>query len=847
VNPLTPNQPDDQKPTNSLFFGTVISRQSLGPAAPPDEPKSREKNIDLSSGGTMSPHVIDLKTPATQPTGRRPDADFGQRLAILAHRIHALFSQKHADAKLGLDSARPKAAPTVEAPVQATSEPKVIKYRPMQGTVTLRPAPIGAKTSPRPAPTPQALVAAPPVLKQLPKPVAPPKLIGTGEVCRTKFGKITVCPRIEKAPRLRHVLRFAVVALLVLLPVYALATYSGLLKRSADVSTETQAALGDLKSYSFDQAAATFADTRAQLRGATVVLAAYVSGSGGKLADSDAVLAAGESLAKAGSKVADALGALDASSDQKLSDRVTALAAALQQAEPDIDAAATGLATVSPSSLPAEFAPKFLAARADLETAQLGVKRFLEATPAVLQMLGGAGKRRYLVVFQNTNELRPTGGFIGSFALMDVEDGKIVNMEIPPGGPYDLRAGLKETLLAPAQLRLVNPRWEFQDANWFADFPASAKTLAWFYEKSGGPTVDGVVAVTSHVMERLLDVVGPIDLPEYGKTIDSRNFVLETEKAVELEYDKTTNKPKQIIADLAPKVLAQLFEGGMNKLPQLMAAAGESMATKDIQVWFRDPEIQAAADEFGWDGALKPQDGADFLDVVDTNIAGGKTDGVVAEDVHLETSFESDGSLVDTVTISRTDNGTPGDQFTGLKNIDYVRVYAPPGSELLSAEGFERPADGYFQKPDSSLQASALLTATEGNVSIGTGDTDITEESGLAVFGNWMQIEPGETRVAKISYRLPFRATDSLTAPSTGWEKFQDDLGVFTPLARHRLIVRRQAGTQNRTFSATIRLPAGWTVQSRLPETLVANGGGVSWAGTFDRDLYLGLVASVER
>jgi len=128
---------------------------------------------------------------------------------------------------------------------------------------------------------------------------------------------------------------------------------------------------------------------------------------------------------------------------------------------------------------------------------------------------------------------------------------------------------------------------------------------------------------------------------------------------------------------------------------------------------------------------------------VDTNIAGGKTDGVVAEDVHLETSFESDGSLVDTVTISRTDNGTPGDQFTGLKNIDYVRVYAPPGSELLSAEGFERPADGYFQKPDSSLQASALLTATEGNVSIGTGDTDITEESGLAVFGNWMQIEPG--------------------------------------------------------------------------------------------------------
>jgi hypothetical protein len=348
-------------------------------------------------------------------------------------------------------------------------------------------------------------------------------------------------------------------------------------------------------------------------------------------------------------------------------------------------------------------------------------------------------------------------------------------------------------------------------------------------------------------MERLLDVVGPIDLPEYGKTIDSRNFVLETEKAVELEYDKTTNKPKQIIADLAPKVLSKLIDGGMSKLPELMGAAGDALATKDIQVWFRDPEIQAAAAKFGWDGALKPQDGADFLDVVDTNIAGGKTDGVVSEDVRLETSFETDGSLIDTVTISRTHHGQSGDPFTGVKNIDYVRVYAPAGSELLSAEGFERPADGYFQKPDATLQVSALLAATLGNNSVGAGETDITEESGLAVFGNWMQVAPGETRVAKVSYRLPLRAADSLTSPQTGWEKFKDALGAFVPLARHRLIVRRQAGTRDRTLNVTIRLPAGWTVKSRLPDDLVMSGGGVSWTGPIERDLYFGLVAAAER
>jgi len=128
----------------------------------------------------------------------------------------------------------------------------------------------------------------------------------------------------------------------------------------------------------------------------------------------------------------------------------------------------------------------------------------------------------------------------------------------------------------------------------------------------------------------------------------------------------------------------------------------------------------------------------------------------VAEDVHLETSFESDGSLVDTVTISRTDNGTPGDQFTGLKNIDYVRVYAPPDRNC-SRRGFERPADGYFQKPTARSKPRPCSRRRRGSLHR-TGDTDITEESGLAVFGNWMQIEPGETRVAKYptaAFRAP--------------------------------------------------------------------------------------------
>jgi len=89
---------------------------------------------------------------------------------------------------------------------------------------------------------------------------------------------------------------------------------------------------------------------------------------------------------------------------------------------------------------------------------------------------------------------------------------------------------------APEPLWLVNPLWHFWDANWWPDWPTTAKNLMWFYEKSGGSTVDGVVTFTPTVVEKLLDITGPIDMSEeYGVIIDSNNFWETTQKIVEHE------------------------------------------------------------------------------------------------------------------------------------------------------------------------------------------------------------------------------------------------------------------------------------------------------------------------
>jgi hypothetical protein len=389
----------------------------------------------------------------------------------------------------------------------------------------------------------------------------------------------------------------------------------------------------------------------------------------------------------------------------------------------------------------------------------------------------------------------------------------------------------------------VNTRWEFQDANWFADFPSSARTLTWFYEKSGGPTIDGVIAVTSSFMEELLGVIGPVDLDEYGKTITAENFFIETQKAVEYEYDREANTPKQIISDMAPLVLERLVNLEGDGLLPLVGTINRAVSAKHLMVHFRDEGEQSLASDFGWTGEMKAVPNADFLAVIDTNIAGGKTDGVVHSDIRHEMQVMDDGALIDTLTIRRTHHGKEGELFTGIKNIDFMRIYVPHGSTLLSAEGFERPGEGYFLEPDEALEDSIMLAAVEGRrLTDEMSGTVITEESGFTVFGNWIQLEPGESRAVRLTYRLPFTVDAISKGPETALERAKAFIGAHVSTAGIKLVVHRQPGAANRMFSSTIRFPDDWAVRSRIPETATFRKGSLNYEGPLDRDLYIGSV-----
>ncbi len=203
---------------------------------------------------------------------------------------------------------------------------------------------------------------------------------------------------------------------------------------------------------------------------------------------------------------------------------------------------------------------------------------------------------------------------------------------------------------------------------------------------------------------------------------------------------------------------------------------------------------------------MKWTDG-DYLMVVDTNLGGGKTDGVVEQAVDVHVEISPDGTITNTLTISRTHYGIQGLLFTGVNNVDYLRVYVPKGSTLLEATGFSIPDKSLFDTPDEDWTidddlAYGLLTTSIDPVS----GTSVSEEHGKAVFGNWVQTKPGTTSTVTLRYTLPF----TLELPHAGAVLASLRSLVGLPqTGSYSLLIQKQSGILDRTTSVRIHLPDG--------------------------------------
>src|SRR3989338_8412145 len=314
------------------------------------------------------------------------------------------------------------------------------------------------------------------------------------------------------------------------------------------------------------------------------------------------MVAAGEHMSMAAASYMQLFVTLKERASEPLLERLSIFFEGNRAVLTELTAAAELVEPIDVSALPEEQRLFVAEARTAILALHNDAQYLASAGPVILSMLGNNTPRRYLIIFQNPAELRPTGGFIGSFALVDIEHGEIKNLQIPAGGSYDLQGTLKKHVFAPLPLHIINSRWEFQDANWFPDFPTSARKLMWFLEKSQGPSVDGVIAINASVLPDLLHVVGSVKLAS-GSELNAET-ALETvrdtiDSAKISDSAHTKSKPKEIIANAAPAVIETIKAGKAEHFLPLITVLLKSLENRDVQLFARDSDMQRQISEFG--------------------------------------------------------------------------------------------------------------------------------------------------------------------------------------------------------------------------------------------------------
>ncbi|MGK2959588.1 MAG: DUF4012 domain-containing protein [Acidimicrobiales bacterium] len=326
---------------------------------------------------------------------------------------------------------------------------------------------------------------------------------------------------------------------------------------------------------------------------------------------------------------------------------------------------------------------------------------------------------RVLVVAQDSLELRPTGGFIGSFGVLTFSKGT-VNLE-----RYDSFEGLpppEPPMEPPPVLADFLPRWwGLSNVNWWPDFPTSAAKAKEMFKRQGGGDVDAVLAITEHVMAKLVGVFGSVQVPGYDEPIVEEGF--DQRVLYEVELKRPLDDPrKKFLIELSKEVFHRLFQLDPEQLPGVADVLDASVGAGDVQLWFADPARQQLLGDSAWSGALPKPDG-DFLMVVDANLSASKANAELERDITYQVHRDKDGVLWSELAIVLRNEGTKT-QSNPLYN-GYLRIYVPKGAKLLTTGGGAQLDEGVA--PDGPYQ----------------------------VFSSPIVVDPGGTEELLFHYELP--------------------------------------------------------------------------------------------
>jgi hypothetical protein len=407
------------------------------------------------------------------------------------------------------------------------------------------------------------------------------------------------------------------------------------------------------------------------------------------------------------------------------------------------------------------------------------------ATSSVLpEILGYYGEKRYLLLFQNNGELRPSGGFIGSIGDLLIKDGKVEDLTIQD--VYDIDGQIKKHTDPPFIVRrYLQPHLYLRDSNFALDFQEVATTAAQLYVDGGGKKVDGVIGIDYDVLKTIIEETGPLYLPTYNKTIDSKTGFEFIQSTIEDTFSPGNSQKKGILTEIFAQLTMKLQDP--KHIIAVAQAVPQLIEQKHILFAFKNPSTQEIFTTQRYGGtltnsSLKSENKEEYFAVNEANIGANKANVFINRTIHL-TQTLNNKTLNSRASL--TLNNSQGKEDYKV----YIRYIVSKESEFNTLR-----INGKETKTIPAITSPRLYEAPSFKP---PKDLELTEEiyQGKKIFGFAYTVTAGKKAELEIAYS---RAID-LPAKS------------FT----YVLTLQPQPGTEKTPFALDLAFPPEYTVIDR--------------------------------
>lgn len=545
----------------------------------------------------------------------------------------------------------------------------------------------------------------------------------------------------------------------------------------------------------------------------------WLPGVGGDLRAAPYLLATADHLTRAGVLACEALNpafgpleeGMNPSALEAVLPHLAAARPALEEALREVEQASAAWEGVDRSAL----SPRTARRVALLDWALSLLRVGLSAAVVAPDLLGADGPRTYLILAQNEDELRPTGGFLTGVGEARIQNGRLVSIIFRDSYAVDDFSLPYPDPPEPLRRYMGIDLWVFRDSNWSPDFPTAARQAIALYRPGTSVHIDGVIALNQYALRELVGALGPLTVE--GETITSETIIPYIRQAWAPEGGRLTGEwwrqRKSFMGPLAQAMWDRLQRGPVDGR-RLVQTLFRLLEEKHLLVYLSDPQAQAFLTERNWDGALRPGIG-DFLMVVDANVGYNKASAKVQEVIAYAVDLSRRPPQA-TLTLVYTHTAPPGypcvpevrydpvyERMMDRCYWDYLRVYVPRGVRLLKASRIPVPGEALWSgQPE------------EGEVAVRPA-----EEGPLLSLETLLLLPPGTVQARSFTWALPEEVV--------AW---QGDKRTY------RLRVQKQPGTAGHPLWIRIRLPAGASLEAVDPPPSAREGNILVFETRLDRD-----------